>query len=54
MTLRKNYPRAFEARRQAILLLDSVERQLAGGDSLKSEFYERKLMYDEENLKLPK
>ena len=46
MSLRKNHPTALEARRQAILLLDSVELQLAEGDSLKQEFFRRKLLHD--------
>ena len=46
LSLRKNHPTALEARRQAILLLDSVELQLAEGDSLKQEFFRRKLLHD--------
>lgn len=51
LSLRKRFPKAFEARRQAILLMDSVELQLAAGDSLKTEFYCRKLQHDIENMK---
>ena len=45
-SLRKRFPTAIEARRQAILLMDSVELQLAEGDSLKQEFFRRKLEHD--------
>lgn len=51
MSLRQHYPTALKARRQAILLLDSVELQLAQGDSLKTEFYRRKLLHDKQELK---
>ena len=51
LSLRQNYPKALKARRQAILLLDSVELQLAQGDSLKSEFYCRKLLHDMQEIK---
>ena len=46
LSLRQHHPTALKARRQAILLLDSVELQLAQGDSLKTEFYSRKLLHD--------
>lgn len=48
MSLREHYPRALDARRQAILLLDSVELKEAQQqqDSLKTEFFLRKLEYD--------
>lgn len=46
LSLRQHYPTALKARRQAILLLDSVELQLAEGDSLKQEFFRRKLLHD--------
>ena len=52
MSLRTNYPTAITARREAILLLDSVEFQLAQDDTLKSEFYRRKLQHDLEKLKI--
>ena len=57
-SLRRNYPTAIEARKQAILLLDSIE-MCAAADSLKlvtgeewkrlnvkKEFFERKLQED--------
>lgn len=50
LSLRKNYPTALEARRQAILLMDSIELQLAEGDSLKQEFFRRKLEHDCRNF----
>ena len=43
LSLRKRFPMALEARKTAILLMDSVEIQLAEGDTLKQEFYRRKL-----------
>ena len=46
LNLRRRFPLAFEARRQAILLLDSVELQDAAGDTLKEQFYRRKLDFD--------
>ena len=59
LSLRRNYPTAIEARRQALLLLDSIEL-LAAKDSLavadsadwerldvKAKFYERKLLEDQ-------
>lgn len=52
LSLRKNCPRAIETRRQAILLMDSVELQLAEGDSLKTEFYRRKLQHDQKELEI--
>ncbi|MBP5381329.1 MAG: hypothetical protein J6Y39_06350 [Bacteroidaceae bacterium] len=51
LSMRQNFPTAIEARRQAILLMDSVELQLAQGDTLKTEFYRRKLAFDKEGLK---
>lgn len=51
LSLRKRYPTAFEARRQAILLMDSVELMDAQGDTLKTEFYQRKLKFDTEKIK---
>lgn len=51
LSLRKRFPRAIEARRQAILTLDSVELADATllQDTLKLEFYRRKLQFDKEN-----
>ena len=48
LSLRQRFPMALEARRQAILLLDSVELMDAKQqqDTLKSEFYRRKLQHD--------
>jgi len=46
LSLRKRFPLAIEARKQAILLLDSVELMDAEGDSLKQEFFRRKLQHD--------
>ena len=51
LSLRKRFPAALDARRQAILLMDSVEYVLAEGDSLKQEFYRRKLEHDLKELK---
>jgi len=53
MSLRKRFPKAFDARRQAILLLDSVELMDARqqGDSLKTEFFRRKLEHDKGEVK---
>ena len=57
-SLRRNYPTAIEARRQAILLLDSIEMNAAAdslklvtGDewerlNVKRQFFERKLQED--------
>ena len=52
LSLRRRFPLAIEARRQAILTLDSVELQIAleQGDSLKTEFYRRKLLHDNETM----
>ena len=50
MSLRQHHPKAIGARLQAILLLDSVEIQLAEGDTLKQEFFRRKLQHDIEGL----
>ena len=54
MSLRERYPRALEARRQAILLLDSVELMDAQQqqDTLKTEFFRRKLQHDVEGLEI--
>ncbi len=51
MSLRQRYPLAIQVRRQAILTLDSIELQAARneGDSLKIEFYTRKIEFDKEN-----
>jgi len=51
LSLRKRFPRAIEARRQAILTLDSIELFAAQQqeDTLKIEFYKRKLEYDKGN-----
>lgn len=59
LSLRRNYPTAIEARKQALLLLDSIE-MLAAQDSLavadsadwerldvKAKFYARKLLEDQ-------
>ena len=46
LSLRKRFPTALEARKAAILLKDSAEIQLAEGDTLKQEFYRRKLEHD--------
>lgn len=58
LSLRRNYPTAIEARRQAILLLDSIEiaaaadslRILTGEEwermDVKKQFFERKLQED--------
>lgn len=48
LSMRTRYPMALEARRAAILLMDSIELQLAKGDTLKQEFYRRKLAHDKE------
>ena len=50
LSLRATYPTAFEARRQAILLMDSIEIRLSEGDSLKHEFYQKKLEHDKSNV----
>lgn len=49
LSLRTRFPRALEARKQAILTLDSAELALAcqEGDSLKAEFYRRKILFDQ-------
>jgi len=52
LVMRQRFPLALEARRQAILLMDSIELQLAQGDSLKSEFFRRKLQHDKEELEI--
>ncbi len=48
LSLRKRYPRAAEARRAAILTLDSVELYdaMQAQDSLKTEFFLRKIKAD--------
>lgn len=53
MSLRAHHPQALEARRQAILLLDSVELMDARRqqDTLKAEFFQRKLQHDIEKLR---
>lgn len=53
VSLRRRFPTALEARRQAILLMDSVELQLAlaEGDTLRTEFYRRKLEHDVKGLR---
>lgn len=50
LSLRTRFPRALEARKQAILTLDSAELALARqeGDSLKTEFYLRKIQFDKQ------
>ena len=50
LSLRRRFPTAIDARRQALLLMDSVELQLAEGDTLKQEFFRRKLQFDLEGL----
>lgn len=50
LSLRRRFPTALDARRQAILLMDSIEQQLAQGDSLKQEFFRRKLEHDLKEL----
>ncbi len=52
LSLRKRFPTAIEARRQAIFLMDSVEYQLAEGDSIKAEFYRRKLEHDKHEYEI--
>lgn len=51
LSLRKKYPFAVEARRQAILTMDSIELQGAKDSAidLKIEFYTRKLELDKTN-----
>ena len=50
LSLRQRFPKAFEARTEAILLMDSIELKDAEGDTLKQEFYRRKLSFDKERL----
>lgn len=50
LSLRRRFPMALEARRQAILLMDSIELMDAQGDSLKTEFFRRKLEHDKLNI----
>ena len=50
LSLRQHFPMALEARRQAILLLDSIELAAAEGDTLKQEFYRRKISFDIERF----
>lgn len=52
LSLRNRFPLALDSRREAILLLDSVELQEAKGDTLKEEFYRRKLQYDLGNAEI--
>ena len=52
LSLRKRYPLALETRRQAILLMDSIELMDAQGDSLKVEFFRRKLEHDKKGLEI--
>ena len=52
LSLRKRYPLALETRRQAILLMDSIELLDAQGDSLKVEFFRRKLEHDKKGLEI--
>ncbi len=53
MSLRQRFPRAVDARRQAILTLDSIELLDAQReqDTLKIEFFERKIQTDQEAAK---
>ncbi len=48
--MRKHHPLAIEARRQAILTMDSIELQgaIQEGDSLKIQFYTKKIKFDQE------
>ncbi len=48
MSLRRRFPRAISVRRKAILTLDSIELRAAitDGDSLRQEFFARKLLVD--------
>ncbi len=50
LSMRQRFPHAISVRKQAILTLDSVELQQAilDGDSLKTEFYLRKLEFDKD------
>lgn len=50
LSLRQRFPKALAARREAILLLDSVELMDAQDDSLKAEFFRRKLEHDVEGI----
>ena len=52
LSLRKRYPMALETRRQAILLMDSIELMDAQGDTLKVEFFRRKLEHDRKGLEI--
>ena len=52
LSLRRRFPMALDARRQAILLMDSIELQLAEGDTLKQEFFRRKLEHDRQGLEI--
>ena len=52
LSLRQRFPMAIEARKSAILLLDSIELQDAAGDTLKEEFYRRKLAFDLKELSI--
>ncbi len=48
LSLRKRFPRAIDARKQAIVTLDSIDLVEAEieGDTLKIEFYRRKIKVD--------
>ncbi len=50
LMMRKRHPLAVEARRQAIVTMDSIELQGAinEGDSLKTMFYTKKIKFDQE------
>lgn len=50
LSLRQRFPKAFEARTEAILLMDSIELMDSEGDTLKQEFYRRKLSFDKERM----
>lgn len=50
LSMRQRFPKALAARREAILLLDSVELMDAQDDSLKAEFFRRKLEHDVEGI----
>lgn len=50
VSMRRRFPLAIEARKAAILLMDSLELQLAEDDTLKQEFFRRKLEHDIQGL----
>ncbi len=56
MDLRKQYPLAIEARKQAILTLDSIELAAAKleNDTLKVQFYQQKIIFDKKELNTKK